>query len=375
MKLSILQENLDKGLTTVAKAVAVKSSLPILGNVLLATDQGRLKLTATNLETVITTWIGAKVDAEGAITLPAHVLTDWVKSMPPERIDLTLNEQTATATLKCGRHHANIKGIAAAEFPAIPTATREICDMDPDVLKQMIQQVEFCAAKDDHRPVLTGVLLSLNDDTLTMVTADGYRLSVRSAHTVEGIGGEWKCVVPAVALREAAKLIGDQEAPVTIAEVGEHNQVVIRTEQAELISQVIDGAYPDWHRIVPEAFESTVQANVSEVTETVKAASIFAKDSAYAVQFALKPSKNGHPSRMEICSRSPESGDMESELDVSMEGKALAVKLDARYLAQALAVMSAPVMSIQFNATGPCAFRMPGYADFVHVIMPITGKG
>src|SRR5512141_498994 len=150
MKVSCLQENLAKGLSNVSRAVAARSTLPVLGNVLLATDQGRLKLAATNLELAVTNWIGAKVDQEGAITVPARVLIDFVNSMPPERIDMELNPKTQTLHLKCARYNANIKGIDASEFPIIPTiAQNKKIALEPDTLREMIEQVTFAAATDD----------------------------------------------------------------------------------------------------------------------------------------------------------------------------------------------------------------------------------
>src|SRR5512140_2638458 len=158
MKVQCLQENLAKGLSVVGRAVAARSTLPVLGNILLATENGQLKLAATNLDIGITHWIAAKDETEGALTVPARRLTDYVNSLPPDKVDIELNTRTQTLHLKCARYNANIKGIDASEFPIIPTiAENRKIALEPDTLREMIEQVTFAAATDESRPVLTGV--------------------------------------------------------------------------------------------------------------------------------------------------------------------------------------------------------------------------
>jgi DNA polymerase-3 subunit beta len=180
MKVSCLQENLHKGLQTVSKAVANKTTLPVLNNILISTDGGRLKLTATNLEVGITNWIGCQVEEEGAITVPAKLLVDFVSSLPNETVKMTLDERTRTLHLKCARFEANIKGIAAEEFPIIPEVTEKpVARIPAPLLKEMIGQVAFAASGDDSRPQLAGVFVQIEDREMTMAAADGFRLSRR----------------------------------------------------------------------------------------------------------------------------------------------------------------------------------------------------
>jgi DNA polymerase-3 subunit beta len=183
VKVSCLQENLAKGLNIVGRAVASRSTLPVLSNVMLATDNGRLKLSATNLELGVNCWVGAKVEEEGATTVPARLLADFVNSLPPERIDMELVVRTQTLNARCARFEANIKGIDAQEFPIIPTAGdgESAIRLAPEDLRRMIDQVAFAAATDESRPILTGVLARFEGDRLTLAAADGFRLSVRNA--------------------------------------------------------------------------------------------------------------------------------------------------------------------------------------------------
>ena len=164
MKVSCLQENLAKGLGIVGRAVSPRSTLPVLGNILLATDAGRLKLSATNLEVGINCWIGAKVEEDGATTVPARTLVDLVNALPPERVDMELVVRTQTLNLRAGRSESNIKGIDAQEFPIVPAPEGEGgIPIEPDVLRTAIQQVAFAAATDESRPILTGVLAKFEE--------------------------------------------------------------------------------------------------------------------------------------------------------------------------------------------------------------------
>ena len=163
MKVSCLQENLAKGLGIVRRAVSSRSTLPVLANVLIATDNGRLKLSATNLEIVITCWIGAKVEEEGSTTVPARTLNDLVNALPQEQVELTLDSNTQTLHLSCARTEANIKGIDAQEYPLVPEAEQDGRHrIETEVFKTMISQGAFAAASDDARPTLTGVLTRID---------------------------------------------------------------------------------------------------------------------------------------------------------------------------------------------------------------------
>ncbi len=186
------------------KIMVVEGSLEVSLNadVLLATDGGRLRVSATNLEIGINDWVGAKIDEEGAVTVPARLLTDFVNSLPPERIDLELSVRTQTLHIRCARYEANIKGIDAQDFPIVPTAgdTERFARLEADALRQMIAQVVFAAATDESRPILTGVQVRFEGDRLTMAAADGYRLSVRSIPLGQPVKEKVEVIIPARAL-------------------------------------------------------------------------------------------------------------------------------------------------------------------------------
>ena len=220
MKLSCLQENMNKGLNIVGRAVATRTTLPITNNVLLATEDGRLKLVATNLEMAISCWIGAKIDDEGTITIPARLLSEFVSSLPNDTIDIQLSPQTKTLGLKCARFEARISGVDAKDFPPIPSVDEGIkTTVEVDAMRQSINQVVFAAAVEESRPVLTGVSAKFEKDTLLLAAADGFRLAVYELPITTSVEQKTEIIIPARTLAELNRLIADNKEPINMHDI------------------------------------------------------------------------------------------------------------------------------------------------------------
>ena len=377
MKVSCLQENLAKGLATVSRAVASRSTLPVLGNILIATDQGRLKLAATNLELAVTCWIGAKVDEDGATTLPARVLSDFVNSMPPDRIEMDLNVKTQTMHLKCARNDANIKGIDAQEFPIIPSlGDGKKISLEPDTLREMIEQTTFAAATDESRPVLTGVVAKFEKDQVTFGAADGFRLSVRHAPLSAAVEQPISVIIPAKALQEVARVSGDQEDPIVIAVTENKSQVLFKLTNTEIVSQLIDGQFPDFTRIIPDSHTTHTTVTTSELQNAVKASAVFAREAMNTVRLQIAPANEMGGGKVTITATSAESGDNVGDVDATVDGEAVEIAFNARYLADVLSVLRSPQITIETSSgASPGVFKAVGRDDFIHVIMPMhVGK-
>ena len=184
MKASVSQQQLAQGLGTVSRAVSPRSTLPVLANVLLATDEGRLRLSATNLELGISCWIGAQIQEEGSITVPARLLADLISTLPNDTVHLSVNMTTCTLAVHCGASDTEIKGIDAQEFPPMPaTDITEGVRIKVSDFKEMVQQVAFAASSDEARPVLQGVQTTINGGEIVMAATDGFRVSVRKVCT------------------------------------------------------------------------------------------------------------------------------------------------------------------------------------------------
>jgi DNA polymerase-3 subunit beta len=373
MKVSCLQENLAKGLATISRAVASRSTLPVLGNVLITTDQGRLKLAATNLELAVTCWIGAKVDEDGATTVPARILSDFINSLPPERIDMELNVKTQTLHLKCARYDANIKGIDATEFPIIPSiGDGKKISLEPETLREMIEQVTFSAATDESRPVLTGVVAKFDKDKVTFAAADGFRLSVRHATLSAPVDQAITVIIPAKALQEVGRVSGDQEDPIEMAVTENKSQVLFKLTNIEIVSQLIDGVFPDFTRIIPESHATRTVVNTAELQNAVKASSVFAREAMNTVRVQIAPAGEMGAGKMTMTATSAESGDNVGDIDATVDGEEVEIAFNARYLADVLSVVHAPQVAIETSgSSSPGVIKPVNRDDFTHVIMPM----
>lgn len=374
MKLSCLQENLKRGLAMVSHAVAGKSTLPVLANVLLATDHGRLKLAATNLEVGITCWIGAQVEAEGAITVPAKLLSDVVGGLPNDKVTLTLDARTQSINLTCARFTSNIKGIEADEFPPIPT----VADRDPvinlpaELLREAIDQVAFAAAGDDSRPVLAGVLIRLRGSEAVFAAADGFRLAKRTITLPEPVGATQEFIVPARALSELGRIIGDTDS-VALTVTPEGNQVLFHTETIDLVSRLIDGKFPDFERIIPADHTTRTVLETQEVTKAVKLASFFATASQNIVKVTIESGGELGPGKLIISANAAEVGDNTGELDGMVHGEGGQIALNVKYLADALNAIKTPQVALETQTPqSPGVFKPVGQEGYVHIIMPMT---
>ncbi|MGQ9905136.1 MAG: DNA polymerase III subunit beta [Anaerolineae bacterium] len=374
MKVSCLQENLAKGLNIVGRAVAARTAtLPVLTHVLLATDGGRLKIAATNLELGINCWVGAKVEDEGAITVPARTFTELVALLPPDRVDLELNIRTQTLRVTSSRTDNNIKGIDAQEFPIIPTFEADgAAYIDAGTLKGIINKVVFAAATDESRPMLTGVLTKLEGSTITMAASDGFRLSVCSATLKEPVAEARTILIPSKAVSEVARIAGDQEEPVAISVTPSRGQVLFHMSNVDLVAQLIDQRYPDYEPIIPRKSETRVVINTADLLKACRQASIFARDASDTMRLQIKPGEDLEPGSVTIMARADETGDNQSQLEASITGPEMEIAFNVKYLIDVLSVMPTPQVAFESNgARSPGVFKPVGEDNFLHVVMPM----
>ncbi len=389
MRVSCLQENLAKGLSIVGRAVSPRSTLPVLANILLATDQARLKLSATDLEIAINCWIGAQVQEEGATTVPARLLADFVNSLPAGRIDMELSVRTQSLHVRCARYEANIKGIDANEFPLIPTSDgHEAAEVPVDTLRKMIDQVAFAAATDDSRPMLTGVLARFQGDRLTLVATDGFRLSERVTQLNKPVQDDVSVIIPARSLQELARISADadDEHPVEIRVVQARNQVLFHLagkangsskggfQQVDIVSQLIESKYPDYAAIIPKSWTTRMVADTAEFLKAVRVAYLFARDAANIVRLQITPGDAQRPGLLTITAHSQEYGDNVSQVEAIVEGEAMEIAFNARYLIDVLSVIDTAQVALETTrSSAPGVIRPVGSGpeEFTHVIMPM----
>lgn len=375
MNLTCLQEDLAHGLSVVNRAVATRSTLPILSNILIEANDGRVQLSATNLEIGIRAWFEADVETPGAITVPARLLSDFVHSLPTAQVSLSLDEKTRALNIHADRYRAEIKGIDAVDFPILPTvADGTVFMLEAATLKEMIAQVTIAAATDDARPILTGVLTTVDPDAgrITMAAADGFRLSLREAQFNEPLDGLVSVVIPARALLELARVIGDDSSPVQVCLTPNRNQILFRLRQVDIVSQLLDGAFPDVAKIVPTGHATRAVINTKALHGAVRIASFFARDSANIVRLSFVPGSGTQPGQMTVSAQSVEVGGNQSEIEASVEGQPVEIAFNAKYLMDILSVLrSDQVVYDVSTPSSPGVVRPVDDSEFTHVIMPM----
>jgi len=374
MIVSVLQENLAKGLSIVSKAVESRPQLPVLSNILLIAENSRLQLAATNLQLSITCWIGAKIDEPGSITLPAKTLVELVNNLSQERVDLKLDVLTSTVHVKCGTTKSNIKGIDADEFPPITHGTDADVVIGGRVLREMINQTAFAAAKEDNRPILTGVYTELDGQVMTMAAADGYRLAVRTTEIEELFEEKRHFVIPARTLNEVARVITEEDEQVQITLPAERDIVTFHLANVDISSQLLEGRFPDFAAIIPRGYVTSTTLYTSDLLKKCQTAEIFARDNANSGRLYVKPPAGaGEPGEVMVAGKSAERGDNENMLDAQVEGEPLDISFNIKYLIDVLRVIDDEQVTFQSNgAENPGVIRPRDRDDFIHVIMPMS---
>jgi DNA polymerase III subunit beta len=375
VKITCTQQNLSRGLSIVSHAVSNRSTLPILANVLVATEDGQLKLSATNLEIGINYLVEVEEIIEtGATTVPAKLIADFVASLPPELVEITVPEDSSTLTVKSGDSEAKIKGMDSSEFPLIPTreGTESPVTISASLLKEMIAEVAFAAADDESRPVFTGVLVQVGDNRITFAAADAFRLAVRTA-PLEGVEGRQEDIlIPARTLNELARILpseGDVEMVVT----PNRSQVLFHTKQIDLVSRLIEGTFPNYRQIIPKPQDTTTRASVSskEFAARIKLASLFARDSSNITRLKI----NDKDESLTIEATAEDLGNNVSKLSAHIDGPEQQIIFNVKYLSDVLAVISTAEVAIEVSAaTKPGVIKpigLPENNDYTYVIMPM----
>ncbi len=373
MKVTVLQESLAHGLSVVSRAVSPRSTLPVLSNVLVATDEGRLRLSATNLELGITCWIGAKIEEEGSTTVPSRTFVDLVGTLPSEQVSLNLNMQTQTLNVRAGASNTDIKCIDAAEFPPMPVPEMEgAILLNVSDFKDMIAQVAMAASVDEARPVLMGVLVSVEKDQLTMAAADGFRLSVRKGTLSQSAAQALSVIIPARALNELARVATDGNERISMVLPKGRGQVVFRMKDVEVVSQLIDGTFPDYQQIIPRSYKSRTILSTQALLKACKQAEIFAREGSNVARLDIKSSGDLEPGAVEISAMSEETGSNETVVAATIEGIGLLIAFNVRYLREVLEVVKSPNVALETSAqNSPGVIRPVGDDNFLHVIMPM----
>ena len=375
MQATVQQQQLAHGVSIVSRAVTSRSSLAVLSNILIKTDNGRLRLSATNLELGISAWIGANVQEEGGLTVPSRTFADMVSNLPSEDVILTVDNNTQTLNVKCGTLNTDIKGISAEEFPPMPSPDLdEAIALNVENFKEQIQQVVFAASTDDARPNLTGVHMVFDGNTLEMAATDGYRISIAKSEMAQKVPQNFEALVPARALAELSRIAVDGDESVLMTFPQGRGQVIFHLNDAELVSQLIEGSFPNYSAIIPPTFKTRTVLSTAQLLKACKQTEIIAREGSYIAKLDIQPELEGEKSSLlEISARSEQTGSSEVMVDASVDGVPLLISFNIRYLREALEVIKTPTVSLETNAVHtPGLLRPIGDDNFTHIIMPIN---
>lgn len=372
MKLTITQQQLSHGLSIVTRAVSPRSTLPVLNNILITTDEGRLRLSATNLEMGITSWIGAQIEEEGSITVPARIFSDLISTLPGDKVDLSLNTRTQTLNVHCGTSNFDIKGIDAQEFPPMPAPDlANAVELNVADFKEMINQVSFAASTDEARPVLQGVIMEINDNEIMLAATDGFRISVKKTALSNGVSSPVKVIIPARSLSELARIAADGQQTVSMVVPEGRGQVIFHLKDAELVSQLIEGNFPDYNAIIPRKFSTRTVLSTNEFLKACRQAEIIAREGNNVIRISMQPQQDA-PGVVEFSTQSEEMGSGEVIVEATVEGPELLIAFNVRFLMEVLDVIDTPNVALETNANNTPGLISPvGDESYKHVIMPM----
>lgn len=362
MKLQVTQENLNRALGSVARVANSRGTLPILANVLIKTTKNRLSLSATNLDIAITHYIGAKVSDVGSITVPARLMQDFVGSLPEGIINLELQDTKLHVTTD--QYQSVVNGIVADDFPIMPAMVDGVSwKIASGLLKKALQQVVFAASSDETRPVLTGVLIKTIDGKLVMAATDSYRLAEKQLGLQKQ---SIELLIPASALHDLLRIIGDLDEEVTIT----HNeqQVLFQVGDIELVTRLVEGAYPDYQKLIPKSFTTTARLKKVDLVNITKVSSLFARESAGSVTIDVDETNK----QLSIRSVASQLGENTATAKASKVKGTGSITLNSRYLLDALAVVGGEDVTFGFNGRlEPTLLQDSENPDYRHVIMPL----
>lgn len=361
MKLQVTQENLNKALGTVARVANTRGTLPVLANVLIKTVNNRLSIAATNLDIAITHYIGAKVDEEGSITVPARLMQDFVSSLPGGVINLDLDEYKLDITTE--QYQSVINGVSAEEFPVMPGISEgKRWTVPGPQLKKALQQVVMAASSDEARPVLTGVLIHTHEGKLFMAATDSYRLAEK---VLAETGEDIELLVPGSAMQDLLRIVSDFEADVEV--VSDEQQVLFRVGDVELVARLIEGNYPDYRRLVPQEFAVSATLKRADLLNVTKVSALFARESAGSITINVDESTQN----ISIRSVASQLGENTATANAKVLGSGV-ITLNSRYLLDALHALGGDDVFFGFNGKlEPTVLRDPKSGDYTHIVMPL----
>ncbi|MFA6534498.1 MAG: DNA polymerase III subunit beta [Patescibacteria group bacterium] len=366
MKIVCLQENLKKSLNIAQNIIGKNLTLPILNNLLLKTEKGRLKISSTNLELGINTWASGKIEKEGEITCPAKILSNFINSLPNKKIELEAKGNILS--VKCENYRASFNCLPADDFPIIPqTKQGVVFKIDGTIFRGGISQVIGLSSLSESRPEITGIFLKINKKDLKMVATDSFRLGERVIFEIEREGDSlYSLIIPQRTAQELVRILNEENGQLSV--VAENNQIFFDLGNTQVISRLIDGQYPDYQQIIPKNFNITAIVDREEILNNIKIAGLFSNKSSI-IKIMLQANK------FEILSQDPDLGENKSQITAEIKGGPININLNYRFLIDGLNNIKTKKIFLGFNSDStPVIIKPVGEDDYLYLIMPIKNN-
>lgn len=363
MKVICTHENLKKGLSLASRISGGNLTLPILNNVLITTDNGQLKISSTNLEVAVNTWIRCKIEEEGGIVVPSKTLSELVNNLPSENIELRTEDMQLF--IESGTFKTKVRGLSPDDFPLIPQIEQQNAgEISADELKTSLSQVAFATAYSETQPEISGVLMNFGDKELTLVATDRYRLAEKKLK-ISGSVENRQIIMPNRSVQELQKVIAGAIGGTVQLFFGQ-NQVMFKTEDAEIISRLIDGQYPDYRQIVPSEFKTEISCQTSDLVAAMRTAGIFTQ-AGNNVNLVFSA-----PGTFAINSASTDIGESNVDIPASVEGSDGSVIFNHRYVLDSLSAIGTERVRIRvIDSNAPAIIDSPELPNYMYLVMPI----
>jgi DNA polymerase III subunit beta len=368
MKATVSPSALSAALGLVSRAVSPRSTLPVLGNVLLETTDTGLRVIATNLDLTISATVPATVLEEGRTTAPARLLSEFISSLSEAPCTMELDVATQVLRLSCGVHRASLHGIDAVEFPPLPARDSDtVIEADSMKLQNAITQTVMAASADEASPVLTGVLMQVEGTRLTLAATDRHRLAVKTLEVeTHGTPPVSSVIIPSRHLNEVARAANPSRPTVGISFSQSRNQVFFSLKDVEISSRLIEGTYPNYAQVIPGESTTKVSLPTAALLREARTAAVLARDAANPVRLRVGEGT------LTLLAQTAEVGDDEAPLTASVEGDDVQIAFNARYVLDALSVLDSDEVQLSFNgALHPGVIRPAGRDDYLCIIMPV----
>ncbi|HLC88140.1 MAG TPA: DNA polymerase III subunit beta [Patescibacteria group bacterium] len=367
MHLKILQQDLIGPLQSISRSVGVRATLPVLGNILMETGSGKLKLSATNLEVGVIKMVNANILEDGAITVPSKTLNEVISSL--QGLEIELQTEGEVLKIKAGKFKADLVGLSSQEFPAIPGSDETGTQIPKEVFKETIPQISFASAVDEGRPVLTGILTEIKDSKFEVVATDGFRLAHKTYANEKLKGINFKALIPRRTLDELVRLIAEEDESfesVGFSTTDNQNQVVFTLGSTVLSSRLIEGNFPSWEKIIPANHVAVAVTDKEELVKGLKLASVFAKGEANVIKLKVSPAG------IKLASETKELGNQDDEIEAKVSGQELEVAFNSKYLLDAVSSCPGEQLNIEFSGSLSAArlSPLPGQG-LEYIVMPV----